>query len=246
MQGKLQRNATTQVYVNDQEGRRLVTKKEEIEEACIAENIARFSQSEATPFMQEPLLSELGYLADTPTAEAILQGIYEPPTELDKFTKLFINELRMPDNIRYGHQMSDDVTSESNKIAWSRQKEQVSSEPSGLTFSHYKAAAQDPVNNLFDAKLRGIPYKYGFSPRKWQDITDVEILKKAGVYDIDKMRTITLMDAAFNMNNKQLGRDLLHHAESNKNLAKEQYGSRKHHQSSTAAANKVLTMDLNK
>jgi hypothetical protein len=69
-------------------------------------------------------------------------------------------------------------------------------------------------------------------------------LKKAGVYDIDKMRTITLMDAAFNMNNKQLGQDLLYHAEAHQNLAKEQYGSRKHHQSSTAAANKVLTMDL--
>jgi hypothetical protein len=52
------------------------------------------------------------------------------------------------------------------------------------------------------------------------------------------------MDAAFNMNNKQLGRDLMIHAEDNQNLAHEQYGSRKKHQSSTAATNKVLTMDL--
>ena len=58
------------------------------------------------------------------------------------------------------------------------------------------------------------------------------------------MRTITLMDAAFNMNNKQLGRDLLNHAEKHQALAQEQYGSRKNHQSSTAATNKVLTMDL--
>jgi hypothetical protein len=175
MQGKLQRNATTQVYVNSQEGRRLITKNEDIEDACIEENIARFSQSEDTPFMQEPLLSALGYLADTPAAESILQGTYKPPTELDRYTKLFINELRMPDNIRNGHQMSDEVTCKGNKRAWSRQKEQVSSEPFGLTFSHYKAASSDPINNQFDAKLRGVPYKYGFSPHKWQDITDVEI-----------------------------------------------------------------------
>ena len=58
------------------------------------------------------------------------------------------------------------------------------------------------------------------------------------------MRTITLMDAAYNMNNKQLGKDLMQHAEKHGNLAREQYGSQKHHQSSTAAANKVLTMDL--
>jgi hypothetical protein len=52
------------------------------------------------------------------------------------------------------------------------------------------------------------------------------------------------MDAAFNMNNKKLERDLMIHAKDNPNLAREQYGSRKNHQSSTAAANKVLTMDL--
>lgn len=52
------------------------------------------------------------------------------------------------------------------------------------------------------------------------------------------------MDAAYNMNNKQFGKDLMNHAEKLNNLAREQYGSRKHHQSCTAATNKVLTMDL--
>jgi hypothetical protein len=150
----------------------------------------------------------------------------------------------MPDNVRIKPMIQTDVTPEDNRRAWSKQKETISSEPEGLSFSNYKAGAQDPRINAFDARLRGIPYKYGFSPRHWQEITDVEILKKAGVYDIDKMRTITLMDAAFNMNNKKLGRDLMIHAKDNQNLAREQYGSRKYHQSSTAATNKVLTMHL--
>ena len=244
MQGKLQRNATTQVFVNDQEGRRLVTTKQAIEAACINENLERFTQSESTPFMQEPLLSALGFLADTPEADAILDGTYEPPPGTDRYAKLLIQELRMPENVRNNPMPQTDVTPDVNRQAWNRQKEAVSSDPEGLTFSHYKAGAADPLINEFDARLRGIPYKYGFSPNHWQQITDVEILKKAGVYDIDKMRTITLMDAAFNMNNKQLGRDLMNHAEKMGNLAREQYGSRKHHQSSTAATNKVLTMDL--
>ena len=244
MQGKLQRSATNQVFVNDHEGRRLVTTKEDIENACINENISRFTQSKDTPPMQEPLLSALGDLADTPEAEAILDGTYAPPPETDHYAKLLIQELRMPDNIKNNPMPQNDVTPEANRQAWKRQKESVSSEPEGLTFSHYKAGAIDPMINEFDARLRGIPYKHGFSPTHWQHITDVEILKKAGVYDIDKMRTITLMDAAFNMNNKQLGRDLMRHAELHHNLAREQYGSRKHHQSSTAATNKVLTMDL--
>jgi Reverse transcriptase (RNA-dependent DNA polymerase) len=150
----------------------------------------------------------------------------------------------MPDNVRANLMPQQDVTPESNKLSWSRQKESTSSEPEGLTFSHYKAGALDPIINAFDARLRGIPYQHGFSPKHWQEITDVKILKKSGVYNIEKMRTITQMDAAFNMNNKQLGRDLLRQAETHQNLANEQYGSRHHHRSSTAATNKVLMMDL--
>ena len=244
MQGKLQRNATIQIYVNEPEGRRLVTDKSDIEDACMQENDARFSQSEDTPPMTLPLLQDLGYLADTPEARAILEGTYNPPPETDYYAALFLKELRMPDNVLHNPMTETDVTPINNAKAWGKQKESVSSEPEGLTFSHYKAGAQDETINRFDALLRCLPYKYGFSPKHWQEITDVEILKKAGVYDIDKMRTITLMDAAFNMNNKQLGRDLMAHGEKLGNLAREQYGSRKHHQSCTAATNKVLTMDL--
>lgn len=244
MQGKLQRNSTLQIVVNDHDGRHVVTEKEAMEEACIAENISRFTQSEDTPPMIEPLLSDLGYLADTPEAESILNGTYQPPAGVDYYAKLFLRELRMPENVRRNPMTSTTVTPAANKHAWLKQKESVSADPDGLSFSHYKAGAHDDDINRFDSSLRSLPYAYGFSPRHWQSITDVEILKKAGVYDIDKMRTITLMDAAFNMNNKQLGRDVMLHAESLQNLAREQYGSRKHHKSNTAATNKVLTMDL--
>jgi hypothetical protein len=41
------------------------------------------------------------------------------------------------------------------------------------------------------------------------------------------MRTIQLMDAEFNMNNKKLGQDMMLFAKSCKVLAPEQFGSRK-------------------
>jgi hypothetical protein len=194
--------------------------------------------------MVEPLLSDLGYLANTPEAQAILDGTYNPPPAVGYCARLFLRELYMPNNVRNQPMTEIDVMPQSNRSAWKKQKEQVSSDPNGLSYSHYKAVATDNEINSFDAALRGIPYRYGFSPDHWQEITDVEILKKAGVYDIDKMQTITLMDAAYNMNNKQLGRDVMKHAEYLNNLAREQYGSRKNHQASTAATNKVLTMDL--
>jgi hypothetical protein len=63
------------------------------------------------------------------------------------------------------------------------------------------------------------------TPAAWQLITDVEILKKSGVYDVEKMLTIQLMHAAYYMNNKKMGRDMMHFAEQSKILAREQYKS---------------------
>jgi hypothetical protein len=75
-------------------------------------------------------------------------------------------------------------------------------------------------------------------------MTDVEILKKAGIYDIKKMCTIILMNSECNMNNKKLGKDMMQNAEQHGTLAREQYGSRKDHRSIIAALNKQLTMDM--
>jgi hypothetical protein len=111
-------------------------------------------------------------------------------------------------------------------------------------FSHYKAAAQDPTISEVDRFLRHLPYHKGFSPTVWQSITDLEILKKAGVFDIKKMHTIQLMHSEFNINNKKLGRDMMSFAESCDLLAPEQFGSRKKHQSVMAALNKRLTIDV--
>jgi hypothetical protein len=48
-----------------------------VEDACIHENAARFSQTEDTPSMTYPLIDELGYLAKTEQADEILSGTYQ-------------------------------------------------------------------------------------------------------------------------------------------------------------------------
>jgi hypothetical protein len=69
------------------------------------------------------------------------------------------------------------VTPESNRQAWKKQKETVSAEPKGLTYtSHNKAGALDDNINEFDSDMRDLLYRFGFSPQHWQSITDVEML----------------------------------------------------------------------
>ena len=128
-----------------------------MEQACIKENIERFSQSNNTPPMTEPLVSELGFLGNMEEAQSILNDTYQPPEDIDPYAKLLIQELHMPENTCANPMKETEVTPTSNKSAWNKQKEQISSDPDGLSFSHYKAACQDPKLNLFDTSLCNLP-----------------------------------------------------------------------------------------
>ena len=218
-----------------------------MENACFEENEARFSQSELTPPMTEAMASELGYLAETPAAEQILTGCYEPPKGTDKYMKELLHELRMPQAIRDGIKkhgyISTEISQDENSQGWKKRR-LASAEPSGLTMDHYAVGGEDELMNDIDTLLRQLPYRFGFSPEAWQTITDVEILKKAGINDVELMRTIQLMHSEFNMNNKKLGQDMMSFAKLCRALAAEQFGSRKNHQAILAALNKQLTNDL--
>ena len=61
---------------------------------------------------------------------------------------------------------------------------------------------------------------------------------------VEKMRTIKLMAAQFNENNKKLGRDMMHHAEQANHIAPEQGGSRKHHASNKLGSEVGLNFDI--
>ena len=58
------------------------------------------------------------------------------------------------------------------------------------------------------------------------------------------MRTIQLMPAAFNMNNKKTGREFMAKAEALNLIPKEQAGPRKGHRSNLTALNNVISNDL--
>jgi hypothetical protein len=72
----------------------------------------------------------------------------------------------------------------------------------------------------------------------------VEILKKSGVYHVNKMRLIQLKCPDFQINNKMSGRRMLAHAEKYGTIEADQHGSRRHHQAILACLNKVLLADV--
>jgi hypothetical protein len=173
MRKKLGNPSTTKVFSTDDDGiRQECDTKETVEAACIRENESRFSQTEDTPAMMSPLLEELGYLADTDAAEEILAGTFEVPEGTCKYAKKLIAELEMPESVRKGGLIDDFVSTQDHISGWKKQKESISSDPEGLTFSHYKAGIEEESIAQFDATLRSLPYQYGFVPEAW--IPDLE------------------------------------------------------------------------
>jgi hypothetical protein len=96
---KLGNASTTKLYFTCDGVRTECTDKLSMEDACIAENTAWFSQVESTPPVTEPLVTDLGYLADTEAAQLILDGTYDIPADLDTCDAKLIHELRMPESI---------------------------------------------------------------------------------------------------------------------------------------------------
>ena len=95
---KKQKTATTKLFKQGEHGQRIECfSKEEVETACIEENYQRFMQNKDTPFLSPPLSHDVGYLAEEPAAEQILQVQYSPFSLVDQYTQSLIQELKLPD-----------------------------------------------------------------------------------------------------------------------------------------------------
>jgi hypothetical protein len=217
--------------------------REAIERACMEEGTRRFSQTENTPLMHPEFIARVGYHAELPGADEILDGTFQPHPDTDPYAAQFIQQLKMNDKVR-GHQLSKAISTSSYRESWRKMKPNTSSSPFSPTFVDYIAGSRDDEIADFDVTMANIPYASGYTPTAWTKMTDVLIPKKSHSSLVEKLRIIVLFHALFNMNNKRIGRDMVANAERLQQLPWEVYGGRKRHRSIECAANKVLTMDI--
>ena len=93
----------------------------EIELACMAEGIRRYTQAYGTSFLSAPLLDMVGLLSDTEVADAILDGTFDIPEDLPEMTKLFIKQLRK--DPRCTDQKYNYISTEDHIAGWKKMKE---------------------------------------------------------------------------------------------------------------------------
>jgi hypothetical protein len=67
--------------------------------ACAVSKYKRQTQSASTPFLCEPLVSEIGYLAEKDASNQILAGTFHVPQNVDQYTREFILALEIPASI---------------------------------------------------------------------------------------------------------------------------------------------------
>jgi len=93
--------ATERIMVEEGGENRITTDKLEIEVALKNENEQKFRLAyQECPFLQQPLLHQLGQHATKAIAQKILNGSFTPPRNTSKYTKRFIKLLQMPEAIK--------------------------------------------------------------------------------------------------------------------------------------------------
>ena len=241
--GKIRSGAVTTVWAPDgQGGRAEMTNRSEMEQALLDESQRRFTQASDTPFMKDPLFSLVGKLGITAASKEILEGTFQCPEDVDQVTQWYIRQL-VQDRAQFLPSYWE-LRNEILREGWKKSRENTAAGPSGLTFSHFIANAHDDLTSELDFLLTSIPYRTGLSPERWQHGTNCWLEKKKGNFNVEKLRTILLYEADFNMMNKFIGRQMMKSAEHFGDMAPEQFGSRNAKSAIDHCLNKCLVTDL--
>ena len=170
------------------------------------------------------MIAEFGYTGDTTAGDEVTEGTYIPPTNTDKYTKLFLSCLSRPDNIQ-DNMIPTKFSTQDYVTRWKLRRKRTSSSVSGRYFGHYKMLHILPkrYQDIF-ASMANIPYHTGYLLKRWQKVIDVLIMKKEGNYRVHRTRPIPLKEADEHDNSKRMSKDASIIADKYNLLADEQYG----------------------
>eukprot|EP00978_Attheya_sp_CCMP212_P042826 scaffold268231_cov51-Attheya_sp.AAC.1 len=139
----------------------------EVVSAITENNVARFNLTIHTPLMQTTMTTLLGYMADTKTAEQILDGSFVPPDSLDFHTQRKVLLLQQPteENLPL---INTTITKEDFQDYWEKANEKISSSWSQLHFGHYIAASEDDFLSKIHALKTHLACSTGYSYTRWK------------------------------------------------------------------------------
>ena len=189
---------TSEIEITLEDGSiREITRQETMKRHIIRENRNKFHQMEKCPLFYEDLIADLGLMGDGPEVESVLNGFYIPPEGIRCATAHWLKQMKKKNS----EAQSEIFTSlKDYQHGWKLTKEKTAS--GELHMGHFKAGAMHKKLGWFNFVMAILPFSAGYVPSRWQQGTDVMLLKKNEVYLLDKLRTIVLYEADFNHKNK--------------------------------------------
>jgi hypothetical protein len=218
-----------------------------------------FGQATGTPFTIDPIKTILGFAGTSKASDAILRGeTPECPGNFFPETELLWKKLAQHEQIP---PISATATAKEIVQSLRKWREGTSTSPSGLHLGHSKALVPHWMEAKAHSELkrearRILQYqldlvntasKHGYSFRRWQRVVSAMIEKKPGVYDLEKLRTIHIMEADYNwILGLIFGRKMVYQAARRGMLHKNAYGSRPGKNATDATLVKELSYTISR
>ena len=241
-----------EVHVYDDNGNiketKILTSPESINDALFKQQYKQFGQAQHTPCV-EGELSDILPPFDLPAdiADLILDGNFDSKSRIQEPMQAihtFFDHLQRPHHSD-GSEIDITITPEDFMTGFKKVKEATSSSPSGRHMGHYKAAMKNKRIVEMYATMMDLPMKYKFAPERWTRAIQVLLEKDKGRPNVERLRTIQLVEADLNMVLKIIfGRRLVYHAEDRDFLPKSQFGSRPGIACISTVLLKTLSFDL--
>ena len=240
--GKQRLRDITAVEAQNEEGNwEQVTDQKLITKALVQEYKTKYHQTEDTPPMNQPMVSQIGYLGLGHQTDEILAGRMKRQPGSNRYANMLLTKLKRLDN----QLIHPGITRDEYQEGWAKAKERTSSGGLTVRFGHCKSMAQDQGMATLDAMFLSSAMKSGYAYSSWRRGVDCTLQKKANSLRVDKLRMIVLFEADFNFVNKFISRKIARKAEANHDyFADEQYGSRKDRRAIEQALNKRLCFDI--
>ena len=240
---KLRAGSTSQVQITKNDGEVILhTDKEAIEKVISQVNENKYHQTEGgSQLLDKEFIERLGLHGEGPEVKDVLQGHFNFPPSTSPATKEFLQACQRPSSMT-------DILADSNPVrrfnefinSWKLRKEKTTSYNQHI--GHYKACMKHPFLNWCLFLRHELPSITGYSPQRHRRCIDLSILKRSGNYDIEKQRTLGILDSEFNHINKGIGYEAMNNALAHDCIAKEQY-SRPGRSAIDHALNRALTFD---
>ncbi len=135
-----------------------------------------------------------------------MDGTYDFPSNIDEATKELFVEIARICSVIPSNSVTRIISRECWQQCWKKVKEDTSLSQSGLHSGHYIAGADCNHISQFHALQVSLAFKKGITLERWSNGLSVMLEQMFGVRLVSKLCAILLMEADFNVMNKEMYR----------------------------------------